>query len=91
MKYNMKTKLKKFILGLFLWIGLIGNVFNLASANNFNDAMWKSVDMLTKQNRLDALVINEDDGEKAEEIIKAFLNSSDLNIKQKAEEFLGEF
>jgi hypothetical protein len=26
--------------------------------------------MLTKQNRLDALVINEDDGEKAEEIIE---------------------
>ena len=70
MKYNMKTKFKKFILGLFFWIGLFGNVFNLASANNFNDAMWKSVDMLTKQNRLDALVINEDDGEKAEEIIE---------------------
>ena len=29
--------------------------------------------------------------EKAKEIIKVFLNSSDLNIKQKAEEFLGEF
>jgi uncharacterized protein YhaN len=28
---------------------------------------------------------------KAKEIIKAFLDSSDLNIKHKAEEFLGEF
>ena len=69
MKYNMKTKFEKFILGLFFWIGLVGNVFNLASANNFNDAMWKSVDMLTKANRLDAPIINEDDGEKAEELI----------------------
>ena len=69
MKYNMKTKFEKFILGLFFWIGLVGNVFNLASANNFNDAMWKSVDMLTKAKRLDAPIINEDDGEKAEELI----------------------
>ena len=28
---------------------------------------------------------------KAKEIIKTFLDSSDLNIKHKAEEFLGEF
>ena len=69
MKYNMKTKFKKFILGLFLWIGLVWNVFNLALANNFNDAMWKSVDILTKQNHLDAPITNTDDGNKAEEII----------------------
>jgi len=29
--------------------------------------------------------------QKAKQIIKAFLDSSDLNIKHKAEEFLGEF
>ena len=41
---------------------------------------WKSVYELTN-NQLT----------KAKEIIKAFLDSSDLNIKHKAEEFLGEF
>jgi hypothetical protein len=37
------------------------------------------------------LGVKDDQLTKAKEIIKAFLDSSDLNIKHKAEEFLGEF
>ena len=48
---------------------------NKVMADNYSKMEQKFYDNLTK----------------AKEIIKAFLDSSDLNIKHKAEEFLGEF
>ena len=65
----------------------------IAELEKENAELKKQLEMSNKvyNDNLDYSHHIEEQLTKAKEIIKAFLDSSDLNIKHKAEEFLGEF
>jgi predicted nuclease with TOPRIM domain len=65
----------------------------IAELKKENAVLKEKVNILDNCDRLGDMITEAYKGQltKAKEIIKAFLDSSDLNIKHKAEEFLGEF